>query len=133
MKRFRVVNGIPIEKGDDHRRATGETAERDAVAIFHRLRTIQPSSRQMFHEIEKERQIGFAHALFVKGENETSRARMEVEIRVFDAFRNSLAGEQGSNVIGRDEVDEFGVVDFGVDSHRLEASPRSGDGAQLFR
>jgi hypothetical protein len=61
--------------------------------------TAQPVLRQMIHQSQKKRQISRSHALFIKRENVEAGGGLEQEVRVFDTFRNALAGQQSTNII----------------------------------
>src|SRR5262249_50504550 len=102
-----------VEKGDDGGRTPGEPAQRFAAAAAHRLRTVEPPSREMLYQIEEERQVAFRHTLLIKREDEIALGRVEQEIRILDPFRNALVGREGAEIVAGKELLKLLVGDIG--------------------
>lgn len=106
-----------FEKGHDRRRAPGDPAERTAMSVPHRLRTIQSVSCKVLHQPKEERQVPFVDPLFIKGEDEITGIDVQKIIRILDAFGNAFQGKDMAKIIVAKKASEIRVVDFGVDGH----------------
>src|SRR5437660_742028 len=87
----------------------------------------------MAHQVDEEWQVRFAHPLLVEGENVVARAGVQEEVRVLDAFRDALAGEQFAELVLFEEGAQRLVGYVGVDRHgcrcRVRARERGAVGA----
>src|SRR5262249_3418591 len=72
---------------------------------------------QMLQKAQKEGEVGLAHALLIECENERGLVRLQVEVRIFDAFCNALEAQGGADSILRKESLELIERDVGVDRH----------------
>ena len=128
MLHARPAHRHAIEESDDDRRPSGETAQRRAAPIVNRQRTIDAAPRQMLHQAEKERQVGFDDTAFIEGENEKARFAMEQVVRILDALGNALARQQAAKLVALEEDREVLVGYFSIDGH----SWSSGSGSRRF-
>src|SRR5262245_55014118 len=83
-----------VKKSDDRGRPAGDLAKEAAVLVLYRLRTSDAASRQMLHQAQKKWQIVFGNPLFIQCQNEIAGAGVHQKIRVLDALRDALVGEQ---------------------------------------
>ena len=66
---------IAVEERDDGGGPVGQPSERLAATVAHRLRAGEAARRQMFDQIEEERQIVGGDALLVEGQDEKAVGR----------------------------------------------------------
>ena len=117
MDGTRASDPHAIKKRNDRGRPVGQPSERLAAAIAHGLRAGEPTCREVFDQIEKERQSIGRNAFFVKRQNEKTIGRMEQKIGVLDALGNTFVGEQATDAISREELLQFLVGNVGIDGH----------------
>ena len=82
------------------RRPAGNAAESLAVAAVHRQRAADAARRQVLHQAEEERQIGFRDALLVERQDVGAGLGAEQEVRVLDALRDALEGQEVAEIVG---------------------------------
>src|SRR5262249_3763930 len=132
VRSARSTNPHAVEESDDGRGTLGEVAQGLASAVLDRLRTGESARRQVFHKVEKERQIRGGDALLIQRQNKVAAARMEQKIGVLDALGDPLIGQQIADVVVRKEFLQVLRDNVGIDRHRASYSaaslPRSGRG-----
>ena len=72
----------------------------------------------MLHQPQEEGQIVLLHPPFIERQNERSLLGDQQEVRVFDAFGDTLAGDDPADVVFRGERLNLLVGDFRIDGHR---------------
>ena len=95
----------------------GKLVENLAATIAHRQRAGHAACRKMFHQSEKERQIGGIDALFIDRQDEGAARRVHQIVGVLDAFGDPFEREQTSQRIAGDKAHKLVVADFGIDRH----------------
>jgi hypothetical protein len=71
----------------------------------------------MLHQAKEERQVFLRHALLVERENEIALAGVNEEVRVLDAFGDTLVGQEFADVVAGEKAREIVGRDVGIDSH----------------
>src|SRR3546814_6665146 len=69
----------------------------------------------MVEQVDEERYIVFADALFIERQDEAPAGGFEEEVAVFDAFGNALARYDGADVVTRDQCGKV----VGLENHIL--------------
>src|SRR5205814_10231623 len=115
------------QESDDRRRASGDFAERAALAIFYRLRTIKTAGGEVLHQRQKERQVGRRYPPLVQGQDEMTLRGVHQKIRILDAFGNSLIGQELADRVTGKKRGEVLCGDVGVDGHGAESRLSSPD------
>src|SRR5579883_310254 len=105
-----------FQKGDDRRGPAGQRAQRLAVFVPHRLRTIQPAQSKVRHQAEKERQVTFGDALFIQRQDEGARRGVEQEVGILHALGDALVGQQFADLVVFQKIRKF-VGGDGVNRH----------------
>ena len=78
---------------------------------------VMPRACQVLHQPEKERQILGRDALLVEREDEIAAAGMDEKIRILDALRDALVGEQFPDVVTGEKGPKVFRHHIGVDGH----------------
>src|SRR6185295_3437947 len=85
VRDVRPPNPHTLQKGDDHRRAPHEFAERAAFAILHWLWASDSARGKVLHQADEKRQVVRCNALFIEGQDEIAALSMQQKICVLDA------------------------------------------------
>src|SRR5229473_1260319 len=125
-----------FQKIDDRRRTAGQSAQRFAALVFHRLRTADALAGEMRHQAEEKRQVVPCDALFIQRQDEVARGGVEQEIGILDALGDALVGQQFADLVSAEKLRKFVGGDVSVNRHRdySAASGRSerGNGKNSF-
>jgi hypothetical protein len=71
----------------------------------------------MFHQAEEKRQVVDRRPFFVQRQDVTPSRGLQQEVRILDAFRDSLVGAQLAKVIARQKCFQLLNGDIGIDRH----------------
>src|SRR3546814_7258550 len=78
----------------------------------------------MVEQVDEERYIVFADALFIERHDEAPAGGFQQEVAVFDAFGNALARYDGADVVTRDQCGKVVGLDVRINRHQAASSPR---------
>ena len=92
-------------------------AKRLSVAALDRQRAADAALREMLHQPEEEREVGFRDALLVERQDVVAGLGAEQKVGVFDALGDALEGEERAEIVGAQKRLEVGIADIGVDRH----------------
>src|SRR3546814_14112480 len=77
----------------------------------------------MVEQVDEERYIVFADALFIERHDEAPAGGFEEEVAVFDAFGNALARYDGADVVTRDQCGQVVGLDVRINRHQAASTP----------
>ena len=108
-----------VKKGENRRRPPVQHAGDLAIARVHRRGTLNAGTRQMLHQSEIERQVGGVNPHLVECEDVRALDRLQIIIRVRDAFGDAFEDMRLAQRVSREEDLQLFKGDVGIDGHAL--------------